>query len=470
MGMRASIGVIGLMALAVVALDARTAKACGGCFHQAAGSQSFADITDERMLLSVSADQTTLYDQIRYAGDPASFAWVLPIKGAVTIGLSADVMFDSLDALTTTRIIGPFTDCPSCGGGGGGFGCGGSASALSADGTSANEPPPVTVTKQENVGPYETVQLHSNDGSGAVLSKWLTDNGYAIPDGVKTTVDAYVGEGFDFLAMKLLPGQGIQAMRPVRVTTPGGSLSLPLRMAAIGTGATVGITLWVVASGRYEPQNFPFFHIEDSDMVWDWKASASNYTTLRAQKEAELQARGWEIESSIAINTSTLATAIRSGGASIGSDGYSSGTTGPSNASDDYAATAGTDDVTDADSGALLDSGTVGATADQARSDDIAALIAPQSGDVVRVTRMRTDLAHAAMSVDLVLRASSDQSELQNIRVVTKSVNAPACPACADGGCDASPIRPAETGGFAATVLGLVGLVSTRIVRLRRRK
>ena len=65
-------------------------------------------------------------------------------------------------------------------------------------------------------------------------------------------IAAYVNEGFDFLALKLQPGQGVQAMRPVRVTTQGAGLTLPLRMVAAGTGATVGITLWVVADGRYE--------------------------------------------------------------------------------------------------------------------------------------------------------------------------------------------------------------------------
>ena len=83
-------------------------------------------------------------------------------------------------------------------------------------------------------------------------------NGYNIPAAIQPILDAYVTEGFDFLAMKLLPNQGVQAMRPVRVTTPGASLSLPLRMASIGTGAITGITIWVVADEPYEaPQNFP---------------------------------------------------------------------------------------------------------------------------------------------------------------------------------------------------------------------
>ena len=71
------------------------------------------DITDERMLLSVSPTQTTLYDQIEYAGNPTSFAWVLPIHGTVTVGLSADVLFDSIDALTATQITAPNVNCPA---------------------------------------------------------------------------------------------------------------------------------------------------------------------------------------------------------------------------------------------------------------------------------------------------------------------------------------------------------------------
>ena len=428
------------------------------------------DITDERMLLSVSPNATTLYDQIRYAGNPTSFAWVLPIKGTVTIGLSADVMFDSIDALTTTQITGPALNCPSCGGGG--IGCGGSAaSASGADFNGASgggRASAVTVTKQENVGPYETVQLHSNTGTGDVLTQWLTDRGYQIPADVKTTIDAYVGEGFDFLAMKLLPNEGVQAMRPVRVTTPGAGFRFPLRMAAVGTGATVGITLWVVATGRYEPQNFPFFHIEDSDLVWDYKTSASNYTTLRAQNEAKFPGNGWEIESSIDINTQTISRAIESGGASVSQTGGSvSG-----NPDDDYAPIDGIDPSFDPDSGALLDAGTQGETAAEVESEDIAALIAPASGSsVVRVTRMRVDISHAAMTTDLVVRASADQAELSNRRLVTKSQNAPACPPnnCSDG-CDASPIRAENQAGFAVTLIALVGLFFTRVVRVRRRK
>ncbi len=406
---------LGLLGL----LHERDAAACGGCFTPPPPPQQTAsDITDERMLLSVSTKQSTLYDQIRYSGNPSSFAWVLPIHGTVDVGLSAEVMFDSFDTLTKTTIYPPPQNCPpaptNCGGGGG-FAAGAATDAPSADAGS------VTVTKAQNVGPYATVQLHPNSTTDAsALEDWLTQNGFEIPEATKPTINEYVSEGFDFLAMKLLPGEGVSSMRPVRVTAPGSNLSLPLRMAAIGTGATVGITIWVVADGRYEPQNFPSFRIEDKDLVWDFATSSSNYTTLRTQNAATLGGKGWEMESSLDLAQAQITGLVTSGGTGYGG--------AASQADQDYLPVP-------------ADGQNPGKTAEQVRTEDIAALFAGMSGPSVRVTRMRSDISHEAMTTDFVLRASSDQSELPNVRTVTKSANLQ-CPVY--DGCNVVGYAPAE--------------------------
>jgi hypothetical protein len=453
---------------ALALMGEREAKACGGCFQPP--TQVASDITDERMLLAVSPTQTTLYDQIRYSGSPASFAWVLPIHGTVDVGLSADVLFGSVDALSATRITQPPSSCPSlpqsCKGGQ--FANGGAASA---PGDSAGGG--VTVTKQQNVGPYATVQLHATDTSA--LEKWLSDNNFAIPADEKPILSQYVTEGFDFLAMKLVPGADVKAMRPVRVTSQGASLSLPLRMAGIGTGASVGITIWVVSDGRYEPQNFPSFHIDDKDLVWDWKTSSSNYTALRASKGADFQGRGWEMEASLTLNQQLITNVIVSGGQYYGGGGVGPGN--PSNAGDDYLPVP-------------ADGSNPGQTADQVRTADVAALFAGMAGPNVRVTRMRSDIAHTAMTTDFVLQASADQSEMTNVRNVTSSVNESCpiyqgCEVVGTGtpeeanaainnnsghesfGCSAGPSRSYDVGlAFAA---GL-GLVAVRVVRRRRKR
>jgi hypothetical protein len=477
------VGLAGAMSLAGVVV-AKDASACGGCFRPPA--QTDTDITDERMLLSVSPTQTTLYDQIQYSGNPSSFAWVLPIHGTVSVGLSADVLFASVDTLTATTILQPLSDCPApaCASGHGqttgpGECAGGACGTPNNNGGGGG----VVVTKQQNVGPYATVQLKST--SPTALDAWLTTNGFDIPADVQTILAAYVAEGFDFLAMKLLPGQGVQAMRPVRVSMPGASLSLPLRMAAIGTGATVGITIWVVSDGRYIPQNFPFFHIEDSELVWDWATGSSNYTTLRSQHEAAFNGKGWELESSLSIAQQTLSGVIQSGGVYYGNAGGGGAVNvpPPADASQDYLPGTAADGTME--------------TAEQVRADDITALFAGMSPPNVRITRMRSDISHASMTTDFVLAAAMDQSELSNVRNVTQQVNVQ-CPIYGGSDCtligygspgqaqsamDQSPpggsprggsfacnATPAEPFGGQVGLGAAVAMIGLAVTRARRRR
>ena len=128
----------------------------------------------------------------------------------------------------------------------------------------------------------------------------------------------------------------------------------------------------------------------------------------------------------------------------------------------------------------------------EVRDADIKALFAGLSGPNVRVTRMRSDISHAAMNTDFVLRASSDQAEISNVRTVTESVNL-TCPIY--NGCSVvgsgTPAEAAASmapkgggaGSFAcatssqpsrapvglAALAGMIGLVALRVVRTRRR-
>ena len=406
---------LGLVAMAVTADDAR---ACGGCFH--GPTQNGDVITDHRMIFSVSPQQTTLYDEIEYQGNPASFAWVLPIHGQVQVGLSSDAVFAALDSVTQTTIESPNPpSCPSCS-------CGdtfGAAADAAAGGSSSGGGGPVNVISQQVVGPYDTVQLQSSNPTA--LTDWLSANGFAVPADVQPVIAAYVQEGFDFLALKLQPGQGVQAMRPVSVTTSGAGLSLPLRMVSAGTGAKVGITLWVVADGRYEAANFPNFTIDPTTLVWDFSAQTSNYTTLVQQKESAASFATWQTESSLDLSPYQVESPVLQG-----------------DAENDYEAIPASDAGGD---------GGAGETAEQVRQNDLATLFPGADTGTVRVTRMRADLARAALATDLALQASSDQSNLPRFYQVTQSVNAPACPAVPD------PCPPCDNGSSSGGDGGVVG-------------
>jgi hypothetical protein len=386
------------------------AEACGGCFGPPPPpTESPTVVTDHRMILTISKEQSTLYDQIRYTGSPASFAWVLPIAGTVDVGLSANVVFTALDQFTQQTIVAPPLNCPpqpsNCN-------FGQRASADSAGSSSSGGSGGVTVLKQEVVGPYETVQLKSDDPNA--LTQWLEQNGFTIGDDIKPVISQYVTEKFNFLALKLVPGKGVQDMRPVRVTTTGAGAVLPLRMVAAGTGPTVGITLWVVGEGRYEPQNFPTFYIKTDELLWDWNTQKSNYVELRAQKTAAANGRAWETETSQIVYRQNVESVV----SQPSWNGSSSGqypTTAEEIAATNYLA------VED-------DQGNVVKTALQVQQEDMNTLFYGIPTATSRVTRIRADLSRVALDQDLQMTASQDQAVLSNVRQVTKELNQPQCP------------------------------------------
>jgi hypothetical protein len=243
------------------------------------------------MMLVVSPESTVLYDQFEYVGEPEDFAWVLPIRGQVEVGLATDWILTSFDQATAPVIEGPSVNCGSTDGSGwspsddcyGGNGPGPGPSGPGSSTGSSTVPggmEVVEVLAQETVGPYETVQLSSADPQA--LTGWLEDNGYVIPVEVAPLIATYVAEDFDFLVLRLAPGVGVQSMRPVWVKTPGASFDLPLRMVAAGTGATTAMTLFVLSEGRYGPDNFPSFVIDPYELVWSFTEGRSNYRELRA--------------------------------------------------------------------------------------------------------------------------------------------------------------------------------------------
>jgi hypothetical protein len=382
---------IGALALSASFLAPRDAAACGGCFHVQQGEST--QVTGHKMIFSVSQNATTLWDQISYSGNPQDFAWVLPIHGMVDIGLSSDALFGLLEDMTQVRIVSPQIDCPpqNCGNGntGGAFGGGGNGG-----GTTYTTSSTVTVIAQKTVGPFETVQLSSQDP--AALTDWLTMHSYAIPDDVKPIIAAYVNEGFDFLALKLVPGQGISSMQPVRVTSMGAGLGLPLRMVAAGTGVTTPITLWIASEGRYEPSNFPTFEIKPDDIVWDWDSMSSNYKQLRQAGFDATNGKGWLTEWAQQ--------------------------TWPGNIGDSLMFSAKNDP---ASSGYGDDA----ATAQKNEADDMAALYGSLDSNSFWITRVHAELPRAALATDLQIGASMDQSPINGFFLAQKTIGkAPTCP------------------------------------------
>lgn len=510
MSLRFGSMVVGAAAvLASFSFASNDAHACGGCFHGPTPidqPDQATVVTGHRMALSVSMDRTILWDQIQYAGQPEDFAWVLPVRPGAFLELANDAFFEALDAATSTTVRAPQIFCPDNSGGGdfygddygGGSGCNAFAcGAYAAAGDGAyesgggggagggnpidNPPDPVAVVHKASIGPYETVTIHSNV-PGALFT-WLDSHGYVVDDSLQPMIDDYESEGFDFIALRLIPGQDVQQMAPVRVVTPGASPVLPLRMVSAGTGANVAITLFVIGEGRWLTQNFPGDSVTGEDVAWDFSTSSSNYGEVRNAALAAQDGRVWLTayarqgalteqlfsngagqQLSYLSSDNVAATSLwqlymaqgQADGAEIDfecwqkaspayggnpkivapcglTDGGGAGGGGAGGSGGGGAGGGGAGGGTGGAGGSMC-SGDVGPDEMDAREfscgelDDMAAALVGLHPKDVWVTRLEANLPHAALDEDLGLQADPSQGEVDNWMLAGSVANPP----CAD--------------------------------------
>ncbi len=478
------------------------AEACGGCIYgpsvaDAGPSQNPSVVTDHRMVLSIDPEATTLWDQIEYAGDPNEFAWVLPIRGAVVVGLGSDAFIDALDKRTAPTIVPPTVRCKqpppqNFGGGGGGgsssmgCGCGSADDMESAAATTGGwsdtgivdaSPPDegVVITERKAVGPYETVQIHGDD-SESILG-WLRRNKYVIPATIEPVLNKYIAEKFDFLAVRLQPGAGVHAMKPIRVSWRGATPMLPLRMVAAGVGESVGIKLFVVGDGRWKTKNFASYTIDDNDLVWDFVAQRSNYTKLRSDRAGLQDMHAFALETS-----DDYANYLFPGRDPGEPDAGLNMSDGAKEASDDASDAVSDDAAPAADAPAPYDAGDKPPVSDTA--DDVTVAFGKKS--VRRITRLRADLPARHLNIDLELEADEDQGRVSTVRRVGKQTGAETqCPFGVESvsvSSTASPLTTDKAGSAACAVsarrsplqlpalaiFGLFGLGVARVIRRRR--
>jgi hypothetical protein len=369
--------------LAVVVTE-RDARACGGCFVPEGPSTQ---VTAHRMAFAISPRRTILWDQIQYTGSPSEFGWVLPIRGKVDVGVSSDTLFQRLESETRVNIVGPPPPtCPS-------------NNRSSFNGVAQDDPSAATsegaadsgvsVWDQKVVGPYEATQLSATDGTA--LRTWLTDHAYVLPAAIGPVIDQYIKEGFGFLVVKLVPQREVTKMEPIRIAFEGSSPTLPLRMIAAGTGAKVGLKLFVIGEGRWEAKNFPNAQITENELTWDFRAMASDYNTIFINKLAANGGRTWVTEMSEEIPRGRLF------------DGLPAGTT-------------------------ENDAGTTVFASNTDQTDVEAAF---PGRATVMVSRLFAELPQSALGTDLDLQAST-LGKLSRTKTVTNTKNHP-CPGT-DGG------------------------------------
>jgi MYXO-CTERM domain-containing protein len=354
------------------------------------------------------------------------------------------------------------------------------------------------VVSQSVVGPYESVTVRSSQGEA--LDAWLVQNGYDVPASIQPTIDAYTEAGFDFIALKLRPGEGVQAMQPVRVIMPGAGTTFPLRMVAAGAGANIALELFVLSEGRYHPQNFPDATIDFSQLEWDPYTSLSNYETLAQQAMSASGGTAWLTEfAGLADLGTTPSGAINPGLAyaysttcvqsppvcvptavpddDAGADANDDGTDGTEgDGGDDTAASAeggaaGDGGADGGDGGAAGQGGADGGDGDSAPAtpvpptctagvlcDDLALAMMGIDTGSLWVTRLRANFPSAALTADLVIEATSAQVPATNVHT-TQTYTDPTYNPC-----------PSGSNAAGGSSLGSLGGCGCRTAESRRRR
>ena len=297
------------VAAMAIALPQR-AEACG-CFSPPIPSDvsdSFAvnQLAEQIIFESHGDGTTTAHVMIKYEGNPDAFAWLLPVVGVPELGLSQSEAFAMLSSLTAPRIEvstqnicpQPAYECayhswPSCDED---FGCGTSAdiAAARSTGESTNtvpggdfgaadagtkqSQPPVTVLDRQVIGSYETVTFAATDAAAAV--NWLKSNNFIVNDTTAPYMQPYLDMGMGFVAAKLVPGAGVEEIRPLKVHYDHPRPMIPLKLTAVAAEPELAVTAFIYSNDAlFEPMGGKIVSIDAERLSQD-ASGRNNYPML----------------------------------------------------------------------------------------------------------------------------------------------------------------------------------------------
>lgn len=275
--------------LATTLLSARPAAACG-CFSPPVPTsiEGYAvnQLAEQIIFEVVDEDTVTAHVLISYAGDPASFAWLVPVPSVPELDISETMAFGILDQATAADARAdvnsrcpssnwmcryhPQPDCGGIFGGSADF----ASDAAGEGGGGGGDASPVTVLQRRQVGSYDTVVFTAEDAGETV--GWLQTNGFIVNDSMTPYMQPYLDGGMLFLAAKLVPGAGVDAIAPLKMTYEHAGPIIPLRLTAVAAEPNLAVTSYIFADEPYVPVGHPLAQVDASRITRDF-TGRNNY-------------------------------------------------------------------------------------------------------------------------------------------------------------------------------------------------
>jgi hypothetical protein len=297
-------------AAAVLVAQTPVAEACGCLSPPAVTEGDFAvNQSAEQIIFEVEPNWVTAHVLIKYAGDPAQFAWIVPVPEVPELAISPVSAFGIIDNQTSPLVfVGAENICPIsewrceypehqyCGGLAGAseddFGGGSGASSADA-GASAPGEEPVTVINEQVVGDYQTVTFRASEAAAA--TQWLRDNGFIVNQTTSIYMESYVNANMVFVAAKLVPGAGVKAIKPLRMRYRSAYPMVPLILTAVAAEPHLTVTTFIYGDRSFRPMGHPVVTLNEDRLARD-PSNRTNYPHLLARAIDEAGGDAFAIE------------------------------------------------------------------------------------------------------------------------------------------------------------------------------
>jgi MYXO-CTERM domain-containing protein len=285
------------------------ADACGCLSPPVVSSGDYAvNQRAEQIIFEVEPGWVTAHVLIKYSGKPESFAWIVPVPEVPELSISPSSAFGILDKQTQPQVsVGiddlcpqsqwscSYHDRPNCGGiyGADDDSAGGGGGNSVSDAGAGNEPPPVTVIDEKVVGDYQTVTFRASEAQAA--TQWLRSNGFIVNQTTSIYMEPYVQANMVFVAAKLLPGAGVESIKPLKMRYRAAFPMVPLLLTAVGADPHMTVTTYLYGNDAFRPMGHPLVQVDPKRIARD-KNGRLNYPMALALTVDEAGGDGFVVE------------------------------------------------------------------------------------------------------------------------------------------------------------------------------
>jgi hypothetical protein len=266
-------------------LAATTLPAGAFCGFYVAKADSKLFNKSSKVVLARNGDETAITMASDYEGEPKEFALVVPVPTFIEknqISVVDPKTVDHLDAYTAPRLVEYFDPDP----------ClpqiayrmSFATAPTAAQPTAIPAPPQyqgVKIEAQYDVAEYDISILSAEQSDG--LIRWLTDNGYKIPQGAEPVVASYIKQKMHFFVAKVnlqrMQQIGNAYLRPLQVRYKTAKFMLPLRLGTVNANGPQDLLIYALSKrGRVEASNYRTVKIpSDIDVPLFVKGDFANF-------------------------------------------------------------------------------------------------------------------------------------------------------------------------------------------------